>query len=94
MSRGLRGTSVDAWCWAFSVCIGAFLRVKVQNGFVERPIGRLRDECLNQHRLRSLPAARRVVELWRVDYNTRRPHKSLGGLTPITFANRSTTDHN
>jgi putative transposase len=66
----------------------------MQNGFVESLIGRLRDECLNEHLFRSLPAARRIIELWRIDYNTQRPHTSLGGLTPITFANRSTTDHN
>ena len=54
----------------------------MQNGFVESLIGRLRDECLNEHLFRSLPAARRMIELWRIDYNTQRPHTSLGGLTP------------
>ena len=32
----------------------------MQNGFVESLIGRLRDECLNEHLFRSLPAARRT----------------------------------
>jgi hypothetical protein len=27
-------------------------------------------------------------------YNTQRPHTSLEGLTPFTFANRSAVDHN
>ena len=36
----------------------------------------------------------RVIELWRIDYNTQRLRTSLGGFTPITFANRSMTDHN
>ena len=31
----------------------------MQNGFVESLIGRFRDECLNEHLFRSLPAARR-----------------------------------
>ena len=52
---------------------------------VESLIGRLRNECLNEHLFRSLPAARRVIEPWRIDYNTQRPHTSLGGLTPITL---------
>jgi putative transposase len=65
-----------------------------QNGFVESLIGRLRDECLNEHLFRSLPAARRTIEFWRADYNTCRPHTSLDGLTPVAFANRSTMDHN
>lgn len=66
----------------------------MQNGFVESLIGRLRDECLNEHLFRSRPAARRTIELWRADYNTCRPHTSLNGLTPVAFANRSSLDHN
>ena len=65
-----------------------------QNGFVESLNGRLRDECLNEHLLRSLPAARPLIEAWRVDYNTGRPHTSLGGLTPNAFATRSKQDQN
>jgi putative transposase len=66
----------------------------MQNGFVESLIGRLRDERLNEHLFSSLPAARRTIELWRIDYNTRRPHTSLQGLTPFAFTNRSAMDHN
>jgi len=60
----------------------------VQNAFVESFNGRLRDECLNEHVFRSLTEARRIVEAWRIDYNTVRPHSSLGGLAPSVFANR------
>jgi putative transposase len=66
----------------------------MQNGFVESLNGRLRDECLNEHLFRSLPAARRIIEEWRIDYNDHRPHTSLGGLTPTEFATRSQTGHN
>jgi putative transposase len=38
----------------------------MQNGFVESLIGRLRDECLNEHLFSSLPAARQTIELWRL----------------------------
>jgi putative transposase len=65
----------------------------MQNGFVESLNGRFRDECLNEHLFRSLPAARRLIEEWRIDYNARRPHTSLGGLTPNEFATRSLWDH-
>jgi putative transposase len=64
-----------------------------QNGFVESLNGRLRDECLNEHLFRNLPMARRLIEDWRTDYNTHRPHTSLGGLTPNEFATRSRADH-
>jgi putative transposase len=60
----------------------------VQNAFVESFNGRLRDECLNEHVFRSLSQARALVEAWRIDYNTVRPHSSLGGLPPSVFANR------
>jgi putative transposase len=64
-----------------------------QNGFVESLNGRFRDECLNEHLFRGLTAARRIIEEWRTDYNARRPHTSLGGLTPNEFATRSRRDH-
>ncbi len=66
----------------------------VQNAFVESLNGRLRDECLNEHVFQGLPAARRIIEAWRADYNAHRPHTSLRGLTPNEFATRSRTDHN
>ena len=66
----------------------------MQNGFVESFNGRLRDECLNEHLFNSYGHARKVIEDWRIDYNTERPHTSLNGLTPIEFATRSQQDHN
>ncbi len=66
----------------------------MQNGFVESLNGRFRDECLNEHLFHSLPVARQIIEEWRIDYNARRPHTSLGGLTPNEFATRSRRDHN
>ncbi len=38
-----------------------------QNGFVQGFNGRFRDECLNEHLLSSLAAARRIIEAWRID---------------------------
>ena len=57
----------------------------MQNAFVESFNGRLRDECLNEHVFTTLADARRIVEAWRIDYNTVRPHGRLGRLPPAVF---------
>jgi putative transposase len=59
-----------------------------QNGFVESFNGRCRDELLNGERFDSLLEAKVVIGDWRTDYNTRRPHSSLGMLTPAAYAAR------
>ncbi len=46
----------------------------MQNGFVESFNGRLRGECLNEHLFANLKGAREIIEEWRTDYNTNRPH--------------------
>jgi putative transposase len=38
--------------------------------------------------------ARRVIESWRIEYNTERPHSSLGDLTPEQFAKNGVTRMN
>lgn len=53
-----------------------------QNGYIESFNGKLRDECLNENYFLSLTQARAVVEKWRREYNSLRPHMSLGGETP------------
>lgn len=60
-----------------------------QNAFVESFNGRLRDECLNEHLFDRLSEARSIIETWRIDYNTVRPHTSLGGLAPAMFADQA-----
>ena len=57
-----------------------------QNAYVESFNGRLRDECLNEHWFTSIKHAKVVIEDWRRDYNEQRPKKSLGGLTPASYA--------
>ena len=66
----------------------------MQNSFVESFNGRLRDECLNEHLFTNLNQARKIIEEWRIDYNTNRPHTSLNGLTPTEFAARPDPGHN
>jgi hypothetical protein len=38
--------------------------------------------------VRQSHGARQIIEEWRIDYNTNRPHTSLNGLTPTEFATR------
>ena len=47
---------------------------------------KLCDECLNEHWFRTLQQARTLIRVWRWDYNERRPHTSLGYLSPAQFA--------
>jgi len=35
-----------------------------------------------------LNSAQKIIELWRKDYNSERPHSSLNDLTPKEFAAR------
>jgi putative transposase len=57
----------------------------VGNAFIESFNGRLRDECLNVHHFTSIADAQAKIEAWRLDYNQRRSHGSLGHLTPNEF---------
>ena len=81
MSRAL-----EDWAFARGVQLD-FIRPgkPVENAFIEAFNGRLRDECLNVHQFTSIEDARAKIEAWRVDYNARRPHSSLGHLTPNEF---------
>jgi putative transposase len=54
----------------------------VENAFIESFNGRIRDECLNANLFFSIEDARKKLEAWRVDYNTVRPHSSLGDRSP------------
>ena len=58
----------------------------VENAYIESFNGRFRDECLNEHWFLTMAHARRVIEHWRIEYNTERPHSSLRDLTPEEFA--------
>ena len=53
-----------------------------ENGYCERFNGKLRDECLNGELFYSPNETQIVIEEWRVQYNTRWPHSSLGYRPP------------
>ena len=48
--------------------------------------GKLRAECLNRYLFAHGPEAQHIVEQYRIEYNTVRPHSALGYLTPAEFA--------
>jgi len=55
------------------------------NALVEAFNSRFRQECLNEHWFLSLEDARQKIEKWRIDYNTIRPHSSLGYKSPKEY---------
>jgi putative transposase len=61
-----------------------------QNGFIESFHGRFRDECLNREWFTTGHEAIIVIEQWRKEYNTQRPHSALGYRTPAQVAALST----
>ena len=62
-----------------------------ENGYCESFNGKLRDECLNQEIFYSLKEAQVVIEQWRNQYNTIRPHSSLGYRPPAPQTSTSST---
>jgi transposase InsO family protein len=82
------GRALDTWAYARGVQL-RFIRPgkPTDNAFVESFNGKFRDECLNEHWFASVAEARALIEAWRIDYNTVRPHSALRGATPEQFAN-------
>jgi putative transposase len=57
-----------------------------ENGYNESFNGKLRDEVLNREIFYTLREAQLIIERWRQEYNTYRPHSSLGYLPPAPEA--------
>lgn len=57
-----------------------------ENGYIESFNGKLRDELLNGEIFYSLKEAKVLIERWREQYNTVRPHSSLGYRPPAPEA--------
>jgi transposase InsO family protein len=53
-----------------------------ENGYVESFNARMRDELLEGEIFYSLREAQIIIESWRIHYNTKRPHASLGYRPP------------
>ena len=81
------GKVLDQWAYRTGVQL-SFIRPGKpnENAYIESFNGKFRDECLNEHWFVTMAQARRVIEAWRIEYNTERMHSSLGNLTPEEYA--------
>ena len=57
-----------------------------ENGYTESFHSRFRFELLDTELFGNLHEAKVIVEQWRLEYNHKRPHSSLGSLPPAKFA--------
>lgn len=57
-----------------------------QNAYIERFNRTFRTEVLDRYVFTTLTEVRRMADDWRHRYNHHRPHRSLGGLTPVHYA--------
>jgi putative transposase len=64
-----------------------------QNGICESFNGRFRDEFLAAEAFGSLTEAQVLSEDWRTEYNTYRPHSSLGGQAPSNYRKQWERNH-
>jgi len=83
----LTSNAILAWCAEHRVDWHYIAPGKpMQNGFCESFNGRMRDELLNESLFFGLDHARHIISTWADDYNTARPHSSLGYRTPTAYA--------
>ena len=59
-----------------------------ENPHIESFHDKLRDEFLNRELFDTLRGAQVALDGFRREYNTQRPHSSLGYLTPVEFATK------
>lgn len=84
--------ALDSWAYKKGVKLQFIEPGKpVQNAYVESFNGRVRDECLNEQWFLSIDHAREVLEKWRIDYNTMRPHTALGNMAPEEYVSKMRT---
>ena len=57
-----------------------------ENGYVKSFNGKLRDELLDREIFYTLTEAKILIERWRREYNTVRPHSALGYRPPVSEA--------
>nr|WP_176495465.1 IS3 family transposase [Sphingomonas sp. HMP6] len=87
--NGTELTSNAVLAWSGDACVEWHYIAPgkpTQNGFVESFNGRMRDELLNETLFFTVRQARSILAHWVDDYNTERPHSSLGYATPAAFA--------
>ncbi len=79
--------AMDQWAFSNKVELSFIQPGKpIQNAFIESFNGKLRASCLKENWFENPHHARQIIESWRIEYNTDRPNKPLGKLTPAEFA--------
>lgn len=81
-----RGLRYVGWCKANGVKLN-YIRPghPEENVFAERFNGTLRREIFNWYDFDSLATVQRALDDWCVRYNWSRPHRGLGGLSPVQY---------
>lgn len=59
-----------------------------QNGYIERFNRTYREEILNMNLFYDIDHVQAITDEWLVKYNSKRPHESLGDLTPWQFSEK------
>ena len=78
---------LQQWCVNHNISLQFIQPGKpMQNAYIERKNGSIRRELLDAYMFYSLAEVRAMSEEWRIDYNRERPHKSLGYLSPLKYA--------
>jgi putative transposase len=80
---------MDAWAYAHGVRLD-FIRPgrPMENAFIERFNGQLRDECLSSQIFGSVADAQARLDAWRDDLQSGRPHSALQDRTPAAGTDR------
>lgn len=77
---------LDNWCKEHDITLVFIQPGKpMQNGYIERCNGSIRRELLNAYIFQTIEEVRQKAEEYRQDYNTERPHKSLGYIPPAEY---------
>ncbi len=83
--RHCRYTEFSLWLVRLGIRVG-FSRPKhpQTNGKIERFHRTLKAELLKYYTFKNSKEAQRYFDAWRIEYNTERPHESLGMKTPLS----------
>lgn len=77
---------LDLWAYSHGVILDFSRPGKpTDNSFAETFNGKVRAECVDQNWFLSLADARLKCEAYRHEYNTERPHSSIGNKSPAEF---------
>jgi putative transposase len=88
MDNGPENISKTMKCWALQHNV-QLLYIQpgkpAQNAYIERFNRTYREEILDMHLFNNIQEVQLITQQWIDEYNTQRPHCSLGNLTPHEF---------